>query len=135
MGTKLAVMNKKTISMLIGSAFLAVGVLGFVSNPIVGESEDAIFYADKVHNIIHIVSGLLFILIPIIAPDTTANFLRGFGVIYFALGVIGLIKFGTDGMGELFGFLHVNGADNFLHVGLGLIVFLAGVFASRSPEF
>lgn len=120
--------------MVFGTAFLAVGILGFVSNPIIGESEDAIFYADRIHNIVHIVSGLLFFLIPMIAPDTTANFLRGFGVIYLALGIWGVVKFGTDGFGELLGFLHVNGADNFLHIGLGLIIFLAGIFASRSTS-
>ena len=117
--------------MLIGAAFLAVGALGFISNPIIGESEDAIFFADQAHNIVHIVSGLLFLLIPMIAPDTTSNFLKGFGIIYLALGVWGLVKFGSDGMGELLGFLHVNGPDNFLHIGLGLIIFLAGIFASR----
>jgi hypothetical protein len=125
-------MNKKSLSMLFGAAFLAVGILGFVSNPIIGDSEDAIFYSDKMHNIVHIVSGLLFFLIPMIAPDTTTNFMKGFGVIYLALGIWGLVKFGTDGGGELLGFLHVNSADNFLHIGLGLIIFLAGIFASRS---
>jgi len=128
-------MHKKTIAMIIGAAFLAVGVLGFVSNPIIGESEDAIFFADRTHNIIHVVSGLLFMLIPMIAPDTTANFLKGFGVIYFALGVWGLVKFGTDGMGKLLDFLHVNSPDNFLHIGLGLLIFLAGIAASRSTSF
>ncbi len=59
-------------------------------------------------------------------PVSAPVFLKVFGIIYFLLGVLGLIIFGTTGMGKLLGFLHVNGADNFLHIGLGIIIFLAG---------
>ncbi|MEI9959104.1 MAG: hypothetical protein WDM90_22950 [Ferruginibacter sp.] len=38
---------------------------------------------------------------------------------------------GTHGMGELFGFLHVNGADNYLHVGLGVVILLAGMLKPK----
>jgi hypothetical protein len=29
-------------------------------------------------------------------------------------------------MGKILGFLHVNGADNYLHIVLGLVILLAG---------
>jgi len=119
-------MNSKTASILIGLAFLAVGCLGFVANPIVGESHDAIFHADQVHNIVHLVSGALFLLVALAMPASAGGFCKLFGIVYLALGVMGLVQYGTDGMGKLLGFLHVNGADNFLHIGLGLVIFLAG---------
>jgi hypothetical protein len=119
-------MNSKTASILFGLAFLAVGGLGFVDNPIVGESHDAIFHADQTHNIVHLVSGALFLLVAMAAPASAGGFCKLFGIIYLALGVWGLVQYGTDGMGKLMGFLHVNGADNFLHIGLGLVIFLAG---------
>lgn len=125
-------MNTKTASILIGLAFLAVGGLGFVDNPIVGMSTNAIFHADTVHNIVHLVSGALFLLVALAMPANAGGFCKLFGIIYLLLGVIGLIQFGTRGMGTLLGFLHVNGADNFLHIGLGLIIFLAGTLKVKT---
>jgi len=123
-------MNSKTASIIIGLAFLAVGALGFVHNPIVG-GDGAIFHADTIHNMVHIVSGALFILIALAMPPNAGTFCKIFGVVYLLLGVAGLIRFGTEGMGELLGFLHVNGADNFLHIGLGLVIFLAGTLKPK----
>jgi Domain of unknown function (DUF4383) len=126
------IMNSKTASIIFGLAFLAVGCLGFVDNPIIGESPDAIFHADMVHNIVHIVSGLLFLLVAMAAPGSAAGFCKIFGIVYLLIGIVGMVQFGTDGMGKLFGFLHVNGADNYLHIGLGLAIFLAGLLKPRT---
>ena len=124
-------MNTKTAAIIFGIAFIAVGLLGFVSNPIIGEADNAIFHADSLHNTVHIVSGVLFLIVAFGMPAYTAAFLKIFGIIYFLLGVIGLINIGTEGMGKLLGFLHVNGPDNFLHIGLGLVIFLAGTMRSK----
>ena len=124
-------MTTKTAAIIIGLAFLAVGLLGFVSNPIVGASHDAIFHTDKIHNIVHIVSGALFILIALAAPASAAAFLKIFGIVYLGLGIYGMATMGTAETQKLLGFLHVNRADNYLHIGLGIIIFLAG-FARRS---
>src|SRR6188472_3905172 len=124
-------MNTKTAAIIFGLAFLAVGALGFISNPIVGESETAIFHADKVHNIVHIVSGVLFLLIAMAAPSATGGFLKLFGIVYLGLGIWGMVQMGDTGMTNLLGFLHVNANDNYLHIGLGAVIFLAG-FLRRS---
>ncbi len=126
-------MNTKTASILIGLIFIAVGLLGFISNPIIGEAEGAIFHADTLHNSVHIGSGVLFLIVGLAMPASAGTFLKVFGVVYFLLGVLGLINIGTTGMGKLLGILHVNGADNFLHVGLGLVIFLAGTLKPASP--
>lgn len=119
-------MNTKTASVVIGVIFIAVGILGFIDNPIIYDSDTAIFHADSIHNTVHIVSGALFLLFALAASSSTGTFLKVFGIVYFLLGVLGLINIGTSGMGTLLGFLHVNGADNLLHIGLGIIIFLAG---------
>jgi hypothetical protein len=129
--TKNQVMNTKTFSLIFGFIFIAVGILGFLPNPIIGESEGAIFHADTVHNIVHIASGILFLFIALIIPGAAGTFLKIFGIVYLALGIMGLVNFGTDGMGELLGVLHVNGPDNFLHIGLGLVIFLAGFAGAK----
>lgn len=120
-------MNTKTAAIVIGLAFLAVGLLGFVSNPIVGTSPDAIFHTDNVHNIVHIVSGALFLLIAFAAPASASAFLKIFGIVYLGLGIYGMATMGTAEMQKLLGFLHVNKADNYLHIALGIIIFLAGL--------
>ena len=125
-------MSAKTAALVIGLVFIAVGLLGYVDNPIIGESETAIFHADSVHNIVHIVSGVLFVLVAMASPANAGMFCKVFGTVYLLLGVLGLFRIGSDGMTTLLGFLHVNGADNYLHIALGIAILLAG-FAVRRP--
>jgi hypothetical protein len=125
-------MNTKTAAIIIGIVFLAVGALGFVSNPIVGSSADAIFHTDQTHNIVHIASGALFLLIALAAPGSAAGFLKLFGIVYLGLGIYGVATMGDEAIKKLLGFLHVNKADNYLHIGLGLVIFLAGTL--RRPR-
>jgi hypothetical protein len=125
-------MKAKTAALLFGIVFIAVGLLGYISNPIIGESADAIFHADSTHSIVHIASGVFFLLIAFAMPQQAKGFLVIFGIVYLAIGVIGLVNIGSTGMVSLFGFLHVNEADNYLHIGLGLVILLAGIFLSRS---
>ena len=120
-------MTTKTAALILGLIFLAVGLLGFVPNPIVGESHDALFHADAVHNGVHIVSGILFLLVALTAPARAGLFLKVFGVVYLLLGILGMATIGSEGMTELLGFLPVNGPDNYLHIGLGIVIFLAGL--------
>jgi hypothetical protein len=126
-------MNTKTASLVIGLIFIAVGLLGFTSNPIIGP-DDAIFHANTTHNMVHIVSGVLFVLVALARPANAGRFLKIFGVIYFALGILGIFSIGSEGMTTLLGFLHVNGADNYLHIALGVVIFLAGFLPARKLD-
>jgi hypothetical protein len=125
-------MNTKSASLIIGIIFIAVGVLGFVANPVIGESMDSIFHSDPVHNCVHIISGVLFLVFAFVLPASAGFFMKLFGVVYFLLGVIGMATIGESEMIKLLGFLHVNGADNYLHMGLGLVIFLAGLLPQIS---
>ena len=124
-------MSAKSLATLFGVVFIAVGILGFFDNPIVGTSEKAIFHADKLHNIVHISSGVLFVLFGMGSASGARSFMILFGLIYLALGVIGLVTIGTSGMGKILNVLHVNGADNLLHAGLGILILLAGAVSRR----
>lgn len=124
-------MAPKTAAITLGIVFIAVGLLGYIDNPIIGASDKAMFHADSVHNMVHIVSGVLFLLIALVAPGSAAGFLSVFGIVYLLIGIIGFVQYGSAGMGKVLGFLHVNGADNYLHVGLGLLIFLLGLSKSR----
>jgi hypothetical protein len=124
-------MTAKNAALFIGFVFIAVGALGFIDNPIIGESHNAIFHADRFHNLVHIGSGVLFILVATAAPTAIKGFMVLFGLVYLALGVIGYLNFGKEGMGKVLGILHVNAADNYLHIGLGLVILLVGATTRR----
>ena len=124
-------MTAKSLATIIGVIFIIVGILGFIDNPIVGKSENAIFRTDMLHNIVHIVSGVLFVCFAMFAAASVRSFMILFGLIYLALGVIGAMQIGHAEM-KLFGFLHVNKMDNYLHIVLGVVIMLAGFVSRRS---
>lgn len=125
-------MRAQTIAMLIGLVFIAVGLLGFIDNPIIGDGEEVIFHADTKHNMVHIVSGILFFLFAMAGYQTARRFIILFGIVYLLIGIVGLVQIGDEGMTKVLGFLHVNGADNYLHIGLGVLITLLG-FAAQKP--
>lgn len=125
-------MTTKNAALILGIIFLAVGILGFFPNPIIANSDDAVFHADTVHSIVHIVSGLLFVIVAVAVPASAGTVLKIFGAVYFLLGVWGLLTIGDEGRTTLAGFLHVNGPDNYLHIALGLIIFLAGMIKPKA---
>jgi hypothetical protein len=69
----------------------------------------------------------LFLLIAFAAPASASAFLKIFGIVYLGLGIYGMATMGSNETQKLLGFLHVNKADNYLHIGLGIIIFLAGL--------
>lgn len=119
-------MNNRTAAILIGIIFIVVGILGFIPNPLIGVSEGVLFHADTVHSMVHIISGALFLIVAFAAPLRVPIVLKVFGVVYFLLGVLGLLTIGSEGLTHLLGFLCVNGPDNYLHIGLGIVIFIAG---------
>jgi hypothetical protein len=73
-------MTARTAALAIGIIFIVVGLLGFIDNPIIGSSDNAMFHADTVHNLVHIVSGLLFVLIASAAPASASTVMVIFGL-------------------------------------------------------
>jgi len=127
-------MTTKAATYLFGIVFILVGILGFTDNGIISDSEDAIFHADKVHSTVHLVTGISFLAFAMMFPLYTTKFLSVFGILYLVIGVLGLISIGVNGMTTVLGFLHVNGADNILHVTLGILIFLAGFGLPRFKD-
>jgi hypothetical protein len=112
----------RLFALVIGVVFLLVGVLGFLLNPSGGELL-GIFAVNVVHNLIHVVVGVL----GIAAAYTGRSrlFAQGLGVVYLLVGVLGLIPgLAPDGM--LLGLVHINMADNILHLVVGALSALVG---------
>ena len=112
-------MTARLAAIIIGIVFLAVGILGFIPNPLV--SADGLFAVNTVHNLVHIVSGLV-LLAGAYSALGSANGLRIIGVIYGLVAILGLIL----GPGMLLGLVHINAADNWLHVLLAVVILGAG---------
>ena len=118
----------KTWAMVFGWIFILVGVLGFVSNPIVGMN--GLFHADTMHDLIHIILGAILLWAAYAAPHKAAAVMKGEGVLYLILAILGFVL--VSGTGTLLGLAEINGNDNYLHLVLGIVLLLAGMKASKS---
>ena len=124
----------QNLALLVGVVFLAVGVLGFIpgitSNfsdlSFAGHHSDAklldIFQVSVLHNIVHLLFGIAGVALAR-TISTAKLYLVGGGVVYLVLFVYGLV-IDMDSKGN---FVPVNGADNILHVGLGIGMIALGL--------
>lgn len=102
-------------AMAVGVVFLLIGVLGFT--PLAFESDGVkkllgLFEVDGTHNLVHILSGLVFL-----AASQRGRWARlafqVFGVVYALVTVIGFM---VGEHGSVLGLFHVNLFDNILHL-------------------
>ena len=108
----------KTIAMVFGWILLIIGLLGFVSNPIVG-SGDALFMADGLHNIVHLLTGAIFLWVA--KKGGAQKMLKVFGFIYLIVALAGFVS-GTS----VLGIMASNVADNWLHLVFAAVFLWAG---------
>ena len=106
------------------------GVMGFIPNPLVGEA--ALFEANTSHNLFHILSAVGLIAAVVLGPRPASYYMLAFGVLYATLGVAGFFVTGHHGGGHLLGVVHINTADNFLHIFLGVLITISGWISSRN---
>lgn len=119
--------TSKNVSIVFGVAFLAAGVLGFVPNPLV--SANGLFEVNLMHNLVHILTGGVFLVGGLGSERVAQTTLRGIGVAYVAVAVLGFLIEGN----MLLGLVHINEADKWLHVGLALVIVALG-FGLPKPQ-
>jgi hypothetical protein len=107
-------------------AFLIIGVLGFVLEPR-GGLLLGIFAVDAVHNAVHIIVGVLGILGSSRWPRLYCEVL---GIVYLLIGILGFVPGAMQGH-MLLGLLHVNTADNILHLVVGAAAAYVGFLAHK----
>lgn len=100
----------KKLAIIWGVLFLAAGILGFVPAAVTDHKLLGLFHVDTMHNIIHILSGLIAFAASG-AEKTSRLYFVGFGWVYALVAVVGFIQGDT-----VLGLFHVNSADNWLHV-------------------
>jgi hypothetical protein len=110
----------KKLALTFGVVFLVVGILGLLGGVgIVGES--GMFMTDSVHDWVHIISGIIFLVVGLAAPARAAVTMIALGIIYLLVAILGFV-----GNNPVLGFINVNGADNWLHLILGAVILWAG---------
>ena len=109
----------KKITMILGVVFVLIGVLGFVNNPVIG-----LFAVDAVHNLVHIILGIILIMGSKCANP--AKSLKIVGVIYAVVAILGFLMMGGEETTKLLGLVTVNGADNWLHLVLAIVLLAVG---------
>src|SRR2546423_3645469 len=112
----------KTFGMLFGIVFLAVGILGFVPGVTTNDMLLGIFMVNKVHSIVHIASGAVFLIASMSGAGAARLWFQLFGVVYAVVAVLGFMT--PNGM--LLGLISNNPADTYLHVGLAAAMLLIG---------
>ncbi len=108
------------ISKILGVIFILVGLLGLVSNPIVGSG--AIFHTNLMHNLVHLLIGAI-LLWASTSAHKAGKWMKILGAVYLLVAILGFIS--SSGM--VLGIVEVNTADNWLHVVLGLVLLFAGM--------
>lgn len=107
----------KKLALLFGVVLTAVGVLGFV--PALTPLDSAgmplllgLFMVGVLHNIIHLASGVAA-LVSSKSNAYASLYFKIFGVVYAVVTVVGFVQGDT-----VLGLIHVNLADNLLHLAI-----------------
>ena len=131
----------QTAALVVGAVFLLVGVLGFVPGvttdygdmQFAGHESGAkllgIFQVSVLHNVVHLLFGVLG-LAAARAWQPSRLYLLGGGAVYLVLWLYGLAVAPDSGANVV----PVNGADNWLHLLLGLGMVATGFALSRVPR-
>jgi hypothetical protein len=116
--------NAKLIAIFFGVTFVTVGLMGFVPNPVAAEG--GFFEANWAHNLVHLITGGIFLLGALKFQGQEKRFVLYSGYFYGLVAVLGFVWPGD----MLLGFIHINEPDRWLHVLLALAIIAAGVLCS-----
>lgn len=128
----------KVYAQVLGIVLLLIGILGFV--PALGgttgfESSSllGIFPINNLHNVIHIVTGLLGIFAGFSAGGSYARvYALVFGVVYALVTILGFVVAPGTSVTFLIGLVPLNIADNLLHAAIA--VFGLAAYFMTSPQ-
>lgn len=122
----------KTFGWIFGVIFVVIGILGFFSNPIIGEG--ALFETDLTHNLIHLIIGLVLLFVASKGEGASSLWLKIFGVVYLLIAVVGFFSVDMSGAGSFFGVFSLNSADNWLHLIVGVLLLIGGFVSKKQEE-
>ena len=113
-----------------GGLFLAGGVLAFVPGVTKDGMYFGLFMVNTPHNIMHIGSGVIFLVASGFGEGRARLWFQIFGAFYALLAIIGL----KIGNGLIFGLIMNSPFDSWGHAGLAVIMLLIG-FGAPKQQF
>lgn len=131
----------QAVALVVGAVFLVVGGLGFVPGvtanydqmTFAGHHSGALllglFAVSVLHNIVHLVFGVAGVLSARKFSTSRAYLVLG-GAIYAVLWLYGVVVPAEDTVN----FVPINAADNWLHLGLAIVMLAAGILLGRNRE-
>jgi hypothetical protein len=119
---------QRTVALLVGIVFVLIGILGFIPSFVPGGSLLGIFAVNTLHNLVHVLFGILGIAAAFTGWPRLYN--RVIGIVYLLLAVLGFIP-GLTISGALLGLVSINLSDNFLHLVVGAVLFIVGFFVTE----
>jgi hypothetical protein len=111
---------------LVGLVLVAAGLVGFLNTPLAGSSANALLATDTVHNVVHLLTGLLALGIAFgLRGDQQVNAVIGFGVLYVIIFVAVLVS------PTLFGLFSVsaNAPIHLIHAAVAVVTLAVGLMA------
>src|ERR1700682_4945426 len=112
----------KTAAILFGVVFLLVGILGFVPAATSNEMLLGTFHVNFAHNLVHLASGVVFLLCGMAGAGPSRTFFRIFGVVYALVAALGFYY----GDQPILGLISNNTPDIWLHVVLAMVMLFLG---------
>ena len=112
--------------MVFGIVLLLVGILGFVPGITSNMLLLGIFMVDPMHNIVHLLTGIVAIAAAVGSGAYARLYFKVFGVVYALVAVLGFVM-----SGNVLG-MSMNMADNLLHVIIAVVALYAGFMMKDS---
>jgi hypothetical protein len=117
----------KTVCKVLGVVFLLVGCVGFIAPALLGA------HLTPPHNVVHIVSGVIALYFGFAGSLSGAKaFSLAFGVVYLALGILGMALGTGEGRMWMVGPLSFGQADHGIHILFGVIFLAGGLFTKKT---
>jgi hypothetical protein len=117
----------KTVCKILGVVFLIVGLAGFVNQGLLGA------HLNPAHNVVHIVSGVIALYFGFAGSLSGAKaFSLAFGVVYLALGILGMALGSPGEHMWMLGPLHLGQVDHGIHMLFGVLFLGAGLFTKTN---
>ena len=121
-------MVKPAAVIFFGIVFLLIGILGFVPGVAPDEMLFKIFHVNAAHNVVHIVSGIIFLLAAAAGAGAARTWFQIFGISYAIVVIWGF----AVGTGNTLWVVSNNPADTWLHLVLAVMMLFLGFSASGS---
>src|SRR5437763_1851454 len=119
----------KNIAIAFGIVVIVVGLLGFVSAVTPNGLLLGSFEVNRAHNLVHLATGVVALVVALISEKATRLFFQIFGVIYALVALLGFFTGNTP----LLGIIAINAADNWLHVLIAVVALYLG-FGMKPAE-